>query len=97
MGLLVGLTLTLVHLVGIPLTGTSVNPARAFGPAVIVGGSALNQVWLFMLAPMLGGAVAAWLHGLVNGQEEGSVFPQLPSQRAHADASETAHQQSSRP
>jgi aquaporin Z len=61
-GIAIGLTLTLVHLVGIPLTGTSVNPARSLGPALFEGGTALSQVWLFIIAPLIGGAVAviAW-------------------------------------
>ena len=61
-GLAIGLTLTLVHLVGIPLDGTSVNPARSFGPALFAGGDALGQVWLFILAPLVGSlvAVALW-------------------------------------
>ena len=67
-GLVIGLSLTVIHLVGIPLTGTSVNPARSLGPALIVGGTALNQVWLFIVAPLLGGAVAAGLNWLVNEQ-----------------------------
>jgi aquaporin Z len=58
-GLAIGLALTTVHLVGIPLTGTSVNPARSLGPALVVGHLALSQVWLFILAPLVGGAVAA--------------------------------------
>lgn len=58
-GLVIGLSLTLVHLMGIPLTGTSVNPARSLGPAILVGHDALKQVWLFILAPLVGGAVAA--------------------------------------
>ncbi|MFI5034880.1 MAG: MIP family channel protein [Acidimicrobiales bacterium] len=58
-GMVIGLTLTVVHLIGIPITGTSVNPARSLGPALIVGGTALSQVWLFILAPLVGGAVAA--------------------------------------
>ena len=58
-GLAIGLALCCVHLVGIALTGTSVNPARALGPALILGGSALSQVWVFILAPLLGGAIAA--------------------------------------
>lgn len=58
-GAAIGLTLTLVHIVGIPLTGTSVNPARSFGPALFAGGDALSQVWLFILAPLVG-AVLAW-------------------------------------
>lgn len=61
-GLAIGLTLTVVHLIGIPITGTSVNPARALGPALFVGGTALSQVWLFIVAPLVGGAVAALLH-----------------------------------
>ena len=61
-GLVIGLTLTVVHLVGIPITGTSVNPARSLGPALIVGGTALSQVWLFIVAPLVGGAIAAGLH-----------------------------------
>lgn len=57
-GIAIGLTLTLVHLVGIPLTGTSVNPARSLGPALFAGGDALGQVWLFILAPLVGAVVA---------------------------------------
>jgi aquaporin Z len=62
-GLAIGMALSVVHLIGIPLTGTSVNPARSLGPALIVGGDALSQVWLFILAPLLGGVLAAlvWL------------------------------------
>jgi aquaporin Z len=58
-GLAIGLGLTSVHLVGIPLTGTSVNPARSLGPALIVGGTSLSQVWLFIIAPLVGGGLAA--------------------------------------
>jgi aquaporin Z len=61
-GLAIGLALTTVHLIGIPLTGTSVNPARSLGPALIIGGQALNQVWLFIVAPLVGGALAAVVH-----------------------------------
>jgi aquaporin Z len=61
-GLAIGLSLTVVHLIGIPLTGTSVNPARSLGPALIVGHDALKQVWVFILAPLVGGAVAALAH-----------------------------------
>lgn len=68
-GLAIGLALTTVHLIGIPLTGTSVNPARSLGPALIVGGHALNQVWLFIVAPLVGGAIAALVHTyLLQGQ-----------------------------
>jgi aquaporin Z len=58
-GLAIGLALSVVHLIGIPITGTSVNPARSLGPALIVGGSYLSQVWLFIVAPLVGGALAA--------------------------------------
>ncbi len=62
-GLVIGLTLTLVHILGIFFTGTSVNPARSFGPALILSlagdGAALNVVWVFLVAPMIGGALAA--------------------------------------
>ena len=61
-GIVVGFSLAIVNLVGIPVTGTSVNPARSLGPALIVGGTALSQVWLFIVAPLVGGAVAAGLH-----------------------------------
>jgi aquaporin Z len=57
-GLAIGLTLTAVHLVGIPLTGTSVNPARSLGPALFAGGDPLAHLWLFILAPLVGAAVA---------------------------------------
>jgi len=65
----IGLTLTVVHLVGIPITGTSVNPARSLGPAIVVGGTALSQVWLFIVAPLVGGVLAAGLHRLLYRQE----------------------------
>jgi aquaporin Z len=60
-GLAIGITLVAIHLLGIHITGTSVNPARSFGPAVVVGGQALAQLWLFLLFPSLGGAVAGLL------------------------------------
>ena len=58
-GVAIGLSLVMIHLVGIPIDGTSVNPARSLGPAVIVGGTALNQLWLFWIAPIIGGLLAA--------------------------------------
>lgn len=58
-GLVIGLTLLLVHVFGIPFTGTSVNPARSFGPAIFEGGDALKQYWLFYLAPLVGAALSA--------------------------------------
>jgi aquaporin Z len=64
-GLAIGLTLVLIHLVAIPITGTSVNPARSFGPAVFAGGKALQQLWLFLIAPVVGGIAAAFVwHGI---------------------------------
>lgn len=63
-GLAIGITLTAIHLVGINITGTSVNPARSLGPALFVGGQALAQVWLFLTLPMLGGLVAGLLYRL---------------------------------
>jgi aquaporin Z len=63
-GIAIGLSLTTVHLVGIMITGTSVNPARSLGPALVVGGTALSQLWLFIVAPIIGAVVAAlvWKH-----------------------------------
>jgi aquaporin Z len=58
-GLAIGLTLVLIHLVAIPITGTSVNPARSFGPAIFAQGKALTQLWLFIAAPVAGGIAAA--------------------------------------
>jgi len=71
-GMVIGLTLTVIHLVGIPLTGTSVNPARSLGPALIVGGTALSQVWLFLVAPLIGGAIAALVHRVLYADLERS-------------------------
>ncbi|GGP20937.1 aquaporin [Silvimonas iriomotensis] len=67
-GLAIGLTLTAIHLVGIPLTGTSVNPARSFGPALLAGGQALDQLWLFVAAPAVAGIAAGLVHRKVLGQ-----------------------------
>lgn len=64
-GIAIGVALLVVHLIGIPLTGTSVNPARSLGPALFVGDDALEQVWLFILAPLVGGALAALVHEIL--------------------------------
>jgi aquaporin Z len=64
-GLAIGLVLTLIHLVSIPITNTSVNPARSIGPAVFVGGWALSQLWLFIVAPLIGGAVGAGIYSAI--------------------------------
>jgi len=57
-GIVIGLTLTFVHIIGIPLTGTSVNPARSIGPAIFAGGTALEQVWVFVVGPLVGAILA---------------------------------------
>jgi len=67
-GVVIGLTLTFVHLIGIMITGTSVNPARSLAPAVFVGGEALKQVWLFIVAPMVGSAIAAFTFKFLNNE-----------------------------
>lgn len=65
-GIVIGLTLTFVHILGISLTGTSVNPARSLAPAILLGGKALEQVWVFILAPFAGAAIAAYTYKLLN-------------------------------
>ena len=66
-GIVIGLTLTFVHIVGIPLTGTSVNPARSIGPAIFAGGDALSQLWVFIAAPLIGAAIAALVYKALAG------------------------------
>ena len=68
-GLSIGLSLTLIHLIGIPITGTSVNPARSLGPAIFAGGEAFSQLWLFWVAPVIGGILAALLWKFVFERE----------------------------
>ena len=68
-GLSIGLTLVLIHLVSIPITGTSVNPARSLGPAVFVGDWALSQLWLFWVAPILGALIAGYLYRWLGDQK----------------------------
>src|SRR5438105_14848646 len=65
----IGLGLTLIHLIGIPITNLSVNPARSTGPAVMVGGWALQQLWLFWVAPIMGAVLAASAYGMVSAEE----------------------------
>ena len=60
-GIAIGLSLAIIHIVGIPITGVSVNPARSLGPALIVGGTALSQLWLFIIAPIIGAVLAAFV------------------------------------
>jgi aquaporin Z len=66
----IGLGLTLIHLIGIPITNTSVNPARSTGPALFVGGWALEQLWLFWLAPIVGAVIAGIIYPAVAGEPE---------------------------
>jgi len=66
-GIPIGLVLVMIHLMGIPVTGVSVNPARSIGPALFVGGWALSQLWLFIVAPLVGGALGAGVHALLFG------------------------------
>jgi aquaporin Z len=66
----IGLALTLIHLVSIPVTNTSVNPARSLGPAIFVGGWAINQLWLFFVAPIVGASLAGAAHRLLMTERE---------------------------
>jgi aquaporin Z len=85
-GVAIGLVLTLIHLVGIPITNTSVNPARSIGPAIFVGGWAIEQLWLFIVAPLVGAIVAAGVYGAIRVPAELITTPQaeraLGSQQA---------------
>jgi aquaporin Z len=69
----IGLTLTLIHLISIPVTNTSVNPARSTGPALFVGGWALAQLWLFWVAPLVGGAAGGLIYRWLSEEPEGEV------------------------
>ena len=68
-GIVIGLTLTFVHLFGIPLTGTSVNPARSLAPAIFLLGDAIKQVWVFIVGPFVGSALAALTYKFLNKEE----------------------------
>jgi aquaporin Z len=73
-GLAIGLSLTLIHLVSIPVTNTSVNPARSTGPALFAGGVAVSQLWLFWIAPIVGAAAAGWFYrGLLEAEPEPDI------------------------
>jgi aquaporin Z len=67
-GLAIGLALTLIHLISIPVTNTSVNPARSISQAVFVGGWAIEQLWLFILAPIVGAALAGLVYKYLGGK-----------------------------
>lgn len=81
----IGLGLTLIHLISIPITNTSVNPARSTGPALFVGGWALSQLWLFWIAPLLGAALAGVVYRIVSGERSQAAGIEGP-----ADASQLA-------
>ena len=68
-GIVIGLTLTFVHIMGIPLTGTSVNPARSLAPALFLGGQALQQVWVFILAPIVGAILAGLFYKVLTSED----------------------------
>ncbi len=69
-GVAIGLALTLIHLISIPVTNTSVNPARSTGPAIFVGGWAISQLWLFWVAPIIGAVLAGFIYPLVAGKNK---------------------------
>jgi aquaporin Z len=77
----IGLGLTLIHLIGIPVTNLSVNPARSTGPALFAGGWAIEQLWLFWVAPIAGALLAGGLY---------SVFAELPEESARSVAARAA-------
>jgi len=88
-GIPIGLMLTLIHLIGIPVTNTSVNPARSIGPAVFVGGWALSQLWLFIVAPLIGAALASFVYRGIREPEAvisaRRAEEALPSERAERE------------
>lgn len=84
-GIVIGLTLTLVHIFGIHFTGTSVNPARSFGPAIFAGGDAFKNVWVFIVAPLVGGVLAALVYKMLAGcddsKEKSEAAPVAPAKQ----------------
>jgi aquaporin Z len=86
-GVGIGVALALANMIGVPFDGASVNPARSFGPAVVAGGVAFSQLWVFLLAPLVGGLLAAILYFGVHPPPEGFALPGL---RRHRGAQETA-------
>ncbi len=68
-GIVIGLTLTFVHIIGIPLTGTSVNPARSIGPALFAGGSAITDLWVFILGPLVGAVIAFYVFKTISDKQ----------------------------
>lgn len=83
-GIIIGLTLVLIHLLGIPFTGTSVNPARSLAPALLQGNEALNQVWVFILAPIIGGILASLFYKKILKEEEKETILEKITPKAKA-------------
>ena len=73
-GIAIGLGLTLIHLISIPVTNTSVNPARSTGPAIFVGGWALSQLWMFWVAPIIGAVLAGFGYGFISGKNGSKII-----------------------
>jgi aquaporin Z len=88
-GIGIGVALALANLIGIPFDGASVNPARSFGPAVLVGGAALSQLWVFLVAPLVGAVLAAVLHFALYPLPEGFALPGLQRHRSAEQGAET--------
>ena len=85
-GLVIGLTLTLVHILGIGFTGTSVNPARSIGPALFKGGEALENVWIFIVAPLVGAAFAAIIYRFLDPASIPAAAPKKEEKKEEAKA-----------
>lgn len=91
-GIVIGLTLTLIHIFGIHFTGTSVNPARSFGPAIFAGGDAFVNVWVFIASPLVGGVLAALVYKAIAGcgcakEEKAEEKPVSPAVQKPAQSS----------
>ena len=94
-GIVIGLALVLVHIFGIFFTGTSVNPARSFGPAVFAGGAAFANVWIFIIAPLVGGVLAALVYNYMAGSQA-EEEPAAEAPKAAAPARSAAPKRSSK-
>jgi hypothetical protein len=94
-----GLALAVANIVGIPVDGASVNPARSLGPAIVTAGQPLSQVWLFLIAPLIGAVLGAWLHMLFHPEsvEASGGTPVFSRFRARSTASQSAADEETRP
>jgi aquaporin Z len=84
----IGLALTLIHLISIPVTNTSVNPARSTGPALLVGGLALRQLWMFWVAPLLGGLIGGLIYRILFAKS--AIRPDIAGEQATREGSTDA-------